>query len=226
MLIVTAEEIQKGQPQGRDHPDSACQECYRLARRKSWTSLRTGRDRSDRHGFFHPYYPNPQLNRHDRHILALDSLMKSYSPKIKLFQGETGYPSILEYGHAMNHYGEWSEYKQAKWDLRRMANDFNLEIMPTYSLWWISSTTICSSRSVLIRMNLLKKVVYLRPSYYAVQNMASLLTTKVFPFELEVSTTARGRFQSWESRMIPARRWERCSGTATRCLRTCLRRTM
>ena len=42
---------------------------------------------------FHPYYPNPDNATTD--ILALDSLMKSYSPKIKLFQGETGCPSIL-----------------------------------------------------------------------------------------------------------------------------------
>lgn len=133
---------------------------------------------------FHPYYPNPDFATTD--IIALDSLMKSYSPKIKLFQGETGCPSILEYGHAMNHY-EWSEYKQAKWDLRRMANDFNLEIMSNiFTMVDLQYDNMLQSFG-LIRMNLLKKVVYLRPSYYAVQNMASLLTTEVFPFELEVS---------------------------------------
>lgn len=74
---------------------------------------------------YHPYYPNPDTATTD--ILALRKLVKSYSEKIDIFQGETGCPSILEYGHAMNHW-EWSEYKQVKWDLRRMANDFNLVI--------------------------------------------------------------------------------------------------
>jgi len=133
---------------------------------------------------FHPYYPNPDFATTD--IMALDSLMKSYSPKIKLFQGEAGCPSILEFGHAMNHY-EWSEYKQAKWDLRRMANDFRLEIMSNiFTMVDLKYDNMLQSFG-LIRMNLLKDVVYLRPSYYAVQHMASLLTTKVHPFDLGIS---------------------------------------
>lgn len=136
---------------------------------------------------FHPYYPNPDNATTD--ILALDSLMKSYSPKIKLFQGETGCPSILEYGHAMNYY-EWSEYKQAKWDLRRMANDFRLEIMSNiFTMVDLQYENMLQSFG-LIRMNLRKKVVYKRPSYYAVQHMVSLLTTKVHPFDLEVDHNA------------------------------------
>ena len=39
-------------------------------------------------------------------------------------------------------------------------------------------------------MNLLKKVVYKRPSFYAVQHMANLLTTKVHAFELQVEHNA------------------------------------
>ena len=89
----------------------------------------------------------------------------------------------------MNHY-EWSEYKQAKWDLRRMANDFRLEIMSNiFTMVDLQYDNMLQSFG-LIRMNLLKKVVYKRPSYYAVQHMASLLTTKVHPFDLEVEHNA------------------------------------
>lgn len=45
---------------------------------------------------YHPYYPNPDTATTD--ILALRKLVKSYSEKIDIFQGETGCPSILEYG--------------------------------------------------------------------------------------------------------------------------------
>ncbi len=73
----------------------------------------------------------------------------------------------LEYGHAMNYY-EWSEYKQAKWDLRRMANDFRLEIMSNiFTMVDLQYENMLQSFG-LIRMNLRKKVVYKRPSYYAV----------------------------------------------------------
>ena len=136
---------------------------------------------------FHPYYPNPDNATSD--IMILDSLMKSYSPKLKLFQGETGCPSILEFGHAMNHY-EWSEYKQAKWDIRRMANDFRLDIMSNIFTMVDLQYEFMLQSFGLIRMNLLKKVVYKRPSFYAVQHMANLLTTKVHAFELQVEHNA------------------------------------
>lgn len=136
---------------------------------------------------FHPYYPNPDNATSD--IMILDSLMKSYSPKLKLFQGETGCPSILEFGHAMNYF-EWSEYKQAKWDIRRMANDFRLDIMSNIFTMVDLQYEFMLQSFGLIRMNLLKKVVYKRPSFYAVQHMANLLTTKVHAFDLQVEHNA------------------------------------
>lgn len=136
---------------------------------------------------FHPYYPNPDNATSD--ILILDSLVKSYSPEIELFQGETGCPSILEVGHAMNHI-EWSEYKQVKWDLRRMANDFNLNIMSNiFTMVDLRYDNMLQSFG-LIRMDLQNKVLYKRPSYYGVQHMASLLTTKMQPSPISVEHTS------------------------------------
>lgn len=136
---------------------------------------------------YHPYYPNPDVATPD--MLALRELVKSYSPHIDIFQGETGCPSIYEFGHAMNH-REWSEYKQVKWDLRRMANDFRFEIPSSiFTLVDLQYPNMLQSFG-LIRMNLLKEVVYKRPSFYGVQHMANLLTTEVKPVEMSVETNA------------------------------------
>ena len=139
---------------------------------------------------YHPYYPNPDTATTD--ILALRKLVKSYSEKIDIFQGETGCPSILEYGHAMNHW-EWSEYKQVKWDLRRMANDFNLVIPSSiFTMVDLQYENMLQSFG-LIRMNLRKSVVYKRPAFYGVRHMANLLTTEVFPKELTLESSYSDR---------------------------------
>lgn len=139
---------------------------------------------------YHPYYPNPDNATAD--ILALRRLVKSYSEKIDIFQGETGCPSILEYGHAMNHQ-EWSEYKQVKWNLRRMANDFSLNIFSSiFTMVDLQYENMLQSFG-LIRMNLKKEVVYKRPAFYGVQHMANLLTTTVYPTELTLESAHTNR---------------------------------
>lgn len=134
---------------------------------------------------FHPYYPNPDDATAD--IIALRELVKSYSTDIDIYQGETGCPSILEYGHALS-YREWTEYSQVKWNLRRMANDFRMSIPSSiFTLVDLQYDNMLQSFG-LIRMNLLKKVVYKRPSFYGVQHMANLLTTEVKPVELVIES--------------------------------------
>ena len=93
---------------------------------------------------FHPYHENPDDATPG--IEALARFVASYDPRIRLFSGESGCPSVLEWAHALR-YHEWSEYSQANgW---RAA-------WPTISRWGSarrsspSSTTsipICSSRS-------------------------------------------------------------------------------
>lgn len=121
---------------------------------------------------FHPYYENPDDATPG--IEALAAVVASYDPRIRLFQGESGCPSTLEWGHALR-YHEWSEYSQAKWNLRRMANDFALGIRSSvFTLVDLQYPNMQQSFG-LLRTNLLKKVVYKRPSYHAVQHLVSLL---------------------------------------------------
>lgn len=138
---------------------------------------------------FHPYYPNP--DDATGKILELRRLVKSYNPDTKLLQGETGCPSILEWGHALSYY-EWTEYSQVKWNLRRMANDFILGIPSSvFTMIDLQYKNMLQSFG-LIRMNLLKKFVYKRPSFYGVRNMANLLSTSMTPYseglEIEAAT--------------------------------------
>ena len=137
---------------------------------------------------FHPYSPNPDDTNHD--IQALADLAESYHPEIKLFQGENGCPSILEWGHALAHY-PWTEISQAKWFLRRMANDWDFGIRSSiFTMVDLQYFNMLQSFG-LLRTNLEKKIMYKRPSFYAVQHMINLLqsnTTSGGAMDYEAAT--------------------------------------
>lgn len=101
--------------------------------------------------------------------------LDAYSPSIRLLQGETGCPAQLEYGHALKN-AEWTEYSQAKWDLRQSLTHFGLGIPYSFFTmvdlnygWMLQSFG-------LIRMNGHKEPVYKRPKFYAVQHVTSVFT--------------------------------------------------
>lgn len=125
---------------------------------------------------YHPYINNPD----DCYPLVdqLKQLVESYSPKYKLYQGEVGCPSILEWTHALADY-PWTEYSQAKWDLRRMAGDRVRNIPSSiFTIVDLRYPNMLQSFG-LIRANLLHELIYLRPSYYAVQHMAGFFDDTV-----------------------------------------------
>jgi hypothetical protein len=125
---------------------------------------------------YHPYIKNP-----DDCYPVLDefvALLKTYNPKYKVYQGETGCPSQLEWTHALAYY-PWTEYSQAKWDLRRMAGDKVRNIPSSiFTIIDLRYTNMLQSFG-LIRSNLLHEFIYKRPSYYGVQHMASFFDDEV-----------------------------------------------
>ena len=124
---------------------------------------------------FHPYYENPDDAATG--IEALMELVHSYSPDIKLFQGECGCPAVLEWAHALR-YNEWSEYSQAKWVARRMAFDWTHGIRSSiFTIVDLQYPNMQQSFG-LMRTNLFKEVVYKRPSFHTVQHFASLFTDR------------------------------------------------
>ncbi len=131
---------------------------------------------------YHVYFDNPD-NATTR-IKELRALVKSYNERLDIFQGESGCPSILEFGHALK-YKEWSEFKQVKWDLRRMANDFANNV-PSNIFTFVDLQYPNMIQSFgLVRMNLMHEPMYKRPSYYGVQHLASLLTDDLHAVELK-----------------------------------------
>lgn len=136
---------------------------------------------------YHAYWPIPETVI--PYVQELQSDVAQCSDHIRLLQGETGCPGQLEFGHAM-HTTEWSEYSQAKWDLRSMFIHWSLgcphSVFTMTDLnygWMVQSFG-------LIRANLKGEPVYLRPKFHAVQNVTSLLTADIKP-STEVTVESR-----------------------------------
>lgn len=130
---------------------------------------------------YHPYTLNP-----DTAYAAVEktkALVQSYSPKYKVYQGEVGCPSILEWTHALCNY-PWTEYSQAKWNLRRMAGDRVRGIDSSiFTIIDLKYTNMIQSFG-LIRSNLKLEFIYKRPTFYAVQHMMGFFDGNVLPVGL------------------------------------------
>jgi len=81
---------------------------------------------------FHPYGTIPE--RYNERIIALKKLAQSYNPRIKLWQGENGFPSEPN-STGFSGEGPWTENIQAKIMLRRLINDLAFDI--PMSLWFL-----------------------------------------------------------------------------------------
>ena len=128
---------------------------------------------------YHPYNANPDVS-YAIYAEPLRKLVKSYSGAFDIMQGEVGCPSQLEFAHAM-HSIEWTEYAQAKWDLRRTIGDAVRSIpCNVFTMIDLQYTFMLQSFG-LVRSNTLKEYVYRRPSYYAMQNVFSFLDDEALP---------------------------------------------
>jgi hypothetical protein len=137
---------------------------------------------------YHPYTQNPDDSYEA--VEQLKALVHSYRPEIKLFQGENGCPSQLEWTHALAYY-PWTEISQAKWLMRRMAGD-HIRGIPTSVFTMIDLQYYNMLQSFgLIRSNVQHEIIYKRPSYYGVQHMAGFFDDTVEPTGiLEYSSNA------------------------------------
>ncbi len=137
---------------------------------------------------YHPYSPNPDDSY--AAVEKLEAIKNSYNPKIQLFQGENGCPSILEWTHALSNY-PWTEISQAKWFMRRMAGD-GVRGIPSnvFTIIDLQYWNMLQSFG-LLRSNILHQVIYKRPSYYGVRHMANVIDDSVKPVgELQYTSNA------------------------------------
>ncbi len=176
---------------------------------------------------YHPYSANPDeaYAGGEKPFLwgttdALRRLVKEYSPDFDILQGECGSPSQLEYAHALCG-EEWTEYSQAKWNLRRALGDAVRNIPSNLFTMIDLQYTFMLQSFGLIRSNALKEFVYRRPSWYAMRNLYSLIDCEAHPVSVTTEkglTCAvferRGKKLSfyWRSSAFPTN--ERTLGTA------------
>ncbi len=181
LLIRTAETIRKAQPEAKimgfalaKIPLKYTQEVFEQLKANNKLGIID-------YLTYHPYIENPDASYVD--VDKLQSLVNEYNPEIKLYQGENGCPSILEWTHALKNY-PWTEISQVKWYLRRMAGDHVRDI-PTSVFTIIDLQYYNMLQSFgLIRSNILHQIIYKRPAYYAVQNMVSFFDDMVRPVGL------------------------------------------
>ena len=138
---------------------------------------------------YHPYAVNPDANyrggEHDEtdwptKPRPLQALVRSVSPRYGIMQGEAGCPAQLEFAHALSNV-EWTEYSQAKWNLRRAIGDAVRGIPSCVFTIIDYQYTFMLQSFGLIRSNALKEVVYRRPSWFAMRNVYSLFDRDVKP---------------------------------------------
>lgn len=152
---------------------------------------------------YHSYVQNPD----DCYPILEEfiKLLKTYNADYKVYQGETGCPAQLEWTHALADY-PWTEYSQAKWNLRRMAGD-RVRDIPTsvFTIIDLQYTNMLQSFG-LIRSSKLHEFIYKRPSYYGVQHMASYFDDSadaLGELKYESNTSRKMTVAGFEKKGIP-----------------------
>ena len=121
---------------------------------------------------YHGYEKAPESSYDS--VEALKAVLAKHAPAAKMRQGENGCPSDYTGEFALSCV-PWTEYSQAKWDLRRMLGDLGHDVESAVF-------TFCDFNHIgrgmntkgLVRANTRHEVVGLKRAYYAVQNAVSV----------------------------------------------------
>ena len=121
---------------------------------------------------YHGYENAPEASYAE--VERMKAVLAQYAPRARLWQGENGCPSEMATRFALSKVA-WSEYSQAKWDMRRMLGDLGHDVRS-------SVFTICdfnhTGREInlkgLLRADEERKVIAVKRAYYAVQNVAGV----------------------------------------------------
>ena len=131
---------------------------------------------------YHGYIWNPDLSYVE--VEKQKAVVQKYNPNCRMRQGENGCPSGWVASSALAKY-PWSEYSQAKWDMRRMLGDLGHDIESS-----VFTMMGGGENKSLTRRAKDKTVVDLKLAYYAVQNVATVFdcTLKRRPKGITIST--------------------------------------
>lgn len=125
---------------------------------------------------FHGYPRNPDHGFEA--VKNLQELAYNYRPGIEFWQGETGCPSTFGSSGALSGH-PWTELTQAKWNLRRALAHVGRGY--PFSLFTISEYNYNRKKfkglntKGILKINDDLSIAHAKPSYYAYQNLTSLL---------------------------------------------------
>ncbi len=122
---------------------------------------------------YHSYTMRPEDAYTDKRVLGLKKVIEKYSDKILLRQGENGAPSTFIPSFALSDY-YWTEYTQAKYDLRRLLGDLGHNIETSvFTIIDIYYKPVLNTKG-LIESDTTRAAIRPKVAYYAIQNLASL----------------------------------------------------
>ncbi len=123
---------------------------------------------------YHSYAFRPEDSY--KGVAELQKVIDKYSKTLLLRQGENGAPSGYIPNYALDKY-YWTEYSQAKYDMRRLLGDLGRDIET--SIFTIIDIAYAGTPPVLnmkglIQSDFTKAAIRPKFAYYAVQNLASI----------------------------------------------------
>jgi len=143
---------------------------------------------------YHGYTMNPDTAYGN--VEKIRDVVKRYSPRLRLWQGENGTQSEWCRSGALSKY-PWTELTQAKWDTRRMLGDIGHDVDSTVFTAADLDYRTTPFHNGLVRYGLIKtagaaenfRVLKVKMAYYAVQNVVSVFNDAVelipdFPWEV------------------------------------------
>ncbi len=126
---------------------------------------------------YHSYTMRPEDAYTEKKVLGLRSVIEKYSKNILLRQGENGAPSTYIPSFALSEY-YWTEYTQAKYNMRRMLGDLGHDIetsvftiIDIYYNW--GDRAVLNTKG-LIQSDITMAAIRPKVAYYAIQNLAAL----------------------------------------------------
>lgn len=109
-----------------------------------------------------------------KNVEALKATLAKYSNKARMRQGENGCPSERTTKFALSNH-PWTEYSQAKWDLRRMLGDLGHDVeSAVFTICDFNHTGREMNRKGLLRTTTDRKVEKIKLAYYSVQNCVAV----------------------------------------------------
>lgn len=123
---------------------------------------------------YHSYAFRPEQSY--RGVASFKRTLARYSPALLLRQGENGAPSTYIPSYALDKY-YWTEYSQAKYDLRRLLGDLGRDVETSvFTIIDIryAGNPVVMNKKGLIESDTSKAAIRPKVAYYAVQNLASV----------------------------------------------------